>query len=67
MSIERKDVRLNARVPASVVTRLDYVVRNTENRAVRNRSTGLLVALEAWLIDQEERLRVLGVLPKKSR
>jgi hypothetical protein len=58
---------VSARVPAVVVTRVDFIVRNTDSETVKNRSAALLAALEAWLPGQEDRLRELGVLPKKAR
>ncbi len=67
MTQERKETMISARVPPTVVTRVDYVVRNTDNEAVKNRSTAVLAALETWLTAQEERLRELGVLPRKPR
>lgn len=63
---ERKTM-ISARVPPALVTRLDFAARNTEHPAVKNRSTALQVALETWLQAQEDRLRELGVLPKKAR
>lgn len=65
MTPERK-MMISARVPASLVTRLDFVARNTEHAAVKNRSTAVHVALETWLTAQEDRLRELGVIPKKA-
>lgn len=67
MALERKTTMISARVPAAMVTRLDFVARNTEVAAVKNRSTAVFAALEAWLTAQEDRLRELGVLPKKAR
>lgn len=58
---------ISARVPAALVVRLDYVARNTENTAVKNRSTAVLAALETWLAAQEQRLVDLGVISKKTR
>jgi predicted DNA-binding protein len=67
MASERKATMISARVPAATVERLDFVARNTENTAVKNRSTAMLQAIETWLTAQEDRLRELGVLPKKAR
>lgn len=58
---------ISARLPAAVVTRVDFIVRNVDNEAVKNRSAALLAALEAWLPGQEDRLRELGILAKKTR
>lgn len=66
MTLERKSHRLNARVPAALVARMDFVIRNTDTIA-ESRSAALLAALEAWLPVQEDRLRELGVLTKKAR
>lgn len=67
MPEERKNIMISARLPAVLVDRLDYVTRNTDSPTVKNRSTALREALEAWLPDCEDRLRALGVLPKKAR
>lgn len=67
MATERKSIMISARLPGDLVDRLDYAVRNTDSEAVHNRSTALREAAEAWALSQEERLRVLGVLPKKAR
>lgn len=67
MALERKATMISARVPAATVERLDYIARNTDNPAVKNRSTAVLQAIETWLTAQEDRLRELGVLPKKTR
>lgn len=58
---------ISARLPVVLVDRLDYVTRNIDSEAVKNRSTALREALEAWLPGCENRLRDLGVLPKKNR
>lgn len=63
----KKDVMVSARLPGELVERVDYVARNIDSDAVKNRSTALRAALEAWLPGCEERLRVLGVLVKKAR
>lgn len=67
MTTERKSTMVSARLPGALVDRLDYAVRNTDDKDVRSRSTALRVAVEAWALSQEEKLRVLGVLPKKVR
>lgn len=66
MTPERKNTRISARLPASLVARADYVARNTSGD-VKNRSTALQAALEAWLPGQEDQLVQLGVLQKKTR
>lgn len=66
MTPERKDKRVDARLPTALVARVDYVVRNTEGE-IKNRSSALRVALESWLPGQEQRLEQLGILPKKAR
>lgn len=63
---ERKSKRISARLPAALVARADYVARNTTGD-IKNRSTALCAALEAWLPGQEDQLRELGVLAKKTR
>ena len=63
---DKKSTMISARLPETLVQRLDYVARNTDNEAVTNRSTGLRAALEAWLPGCEDRLRELGVLAKKK-
>jgi hypothetical protein len=65
MPRERK-IMISARVPASLVARLDFVVRNTEGDATRNRSVTLQLALETWLEDEEARLEARGVRSKKA-
>lgn len=67
MTPERKSTMVSARVPAAVISRVDFVVRNIDSDAVRNRSAALLAALEAWLPGQERRLEELGILAKKTR
>ena len=66
MTPERKSHRLNARVPAALVARMDFIIRNTDS-IKENRSAALLAALEIWLSTEEDRLRTLGILPKKAR
>lgn len=67
MTPERKDTRVCARLPKTLMERVDYVVRNSEPEQVKNRSTALQLALLAWLPTEEKRLMQLGVLPKKAR
>lgn len=67
MMPECKKPMISARVPAAVVSRVDFVVRNIDSEVVRSRSAALLAALEAWLPGQERRLEELGVIPKKAR
>lgn len=67
MGMERKDVMVSARLPGELVDRVDYVARNIDSQTVKNRSTALREALEAWLPGCEDRLRELGVLAKKAR
>lgn len=58
---------LSVQLPASLMGRVDFIVRNTEPEALKNRSAAVRKALEAWLPGQEERLAALGLLPKKAR
>lgn len=67
MSEERKSIMVSARLPAALVARVDFIVRNSEPELVRNRSTAVELALLAWLPDEETRLEKLGVLAKKAR
>ena len=67
MGTERKTVMVSARIPRTLIERADFVARNIDNDIVRNRSAALQAALETWLPEQEERLRELGLLPKKAR
>lgn len=55
------------RLPAALVARVDFVARNIDSEAVKDRSKALQAAVEGWLPAQEERLRELGILPKKAR
>lgn len=67
MGTERKTTMVSARLPASLVDRVDYVTRNTDGDAT-NRSLAIQAALEGWLPGQEQRLEQLGILtPKKTR
>lgn len=67
MTLERKTKRIDARMPPALIARVDFVVRNINNEAVRNRSAAFLAALEAWIPGQEDKLRELGILAKKAR
>lgn len=70
MTTERKTRTrsiLSVQLPTSLMGRVDFVVRNTEPETVKNRSVAVRKALEAWLPGHEERLSVLGLLPKKAR
>lgn len=67
MGSERKTVMISGRLPAALVERVDYVVRNIDSDTIKNRSTALREALEAWLPGREDRLRELGILAKKAR
>lgn len=67
MTPERKSTMVSARLPRELVARVDFVVRNSEPETVKNRSTALEMAVLAWLPNEEERLRSLGVLSKKVR
>lgn len=66
MTPERKTKRVDARLPPSLVARVDYITRNNDG-AISTRSAALVAALEAWLPIQEERLVQLGVIQKKAR
>lgn len=66
MTPERK-VMISVRLPAALVARVDFIARNIDGDTIKNRSTALCAAVETWLPAQEERLQVLGVLPKKAR
>lgn len=68
MGTERKTVMVSGRLPAALVERVDYVTRNIDSEAIKNRSAAIREALEAWLPACENRLRELGVLaPTKAR
>lgn len=64
MDDERKSTMISARLPTGLVERLDYVTRNIDSETVKNRSTALRAALDAWLPGCEDRLRELGVMAK---
>lgn len=67
MDDERKSTMISARLPAVLVERLDYVTRNIDSDTIKNRSTALRAALDAWLPGCEDRLRELGVLIAKRK
>jgi metal-responsive CopG/Arc/MetJ family transcriptional regulator len=70
MAAERKTVMISARLPASLVARVDFIAKNTEGD-IRSRSAALQAALEHWLPEQErtleKRLEQLGAPSKKAR
>jgi len=66
MSTERKTM-ISARLPAALIARVDFVARNIDTEAVKNRSAAVHAALETWLPAQERRLEELGIIPKKAR
>ena len=53
MATERKSTMISARLPDALVTRIDYVVRNSEGGDTANRSKVLVAALEDWLPGRE--------------
>ena len=55
MGSERKATMVSARLPASLVARVDFITKNTEGD-VRSRSAALQAALEHWLPEQEKAL-----------
>lgn len=67
MTPERKSTMVSARVPSTLLSRVDFVVRNIDGEVVKSRSAALLAALEAWLPAQERRLEELGIIAKKAR
>jgi Arc/MetJ-type ribon-helix-helix transcriptional regulator len=62
-----KKTMISARLPAPLIARMDFVARNIDGDTVRNRSTAVQAAIEAWLPSQERRLEELGLLTKKAR
>ena len=55
---------LSARLPASLVERMDFVVKNM---GVVDRTAAILEAIESWLQAREQRLREAGLtLPKRK-
>ena len=67
MPQERKTAMISVRLSSAMLTRLDFVANNTDTPGVKNRSTAVERALEAWLPGQEQRLVDLGVITKKAR
>lgn len=67
MPPERKTVMISVRLPVALVTRVDFIARNTTSEATANRSKALHAAVEAWVPTQEKRLTELGVIEKKTR
>ena len=66
MATERKTVMISARLPASLVARVDFVARNTEGE-IKNRSGAVQAALEDWLPGHEFEIRKrLGTPPPKK-
>lgn len=65
MGKERKDTRVVARLPGSLVARVDFVHRNTD-LPIKNRSQAIQKAIETWLPEQEKRLVSLGLTPPKA-
>jgi Arc/MetJ-type ribon-helix-helix transcriptional regulator len=65
MRREIKEIMVSARLPPSMVNRVDYVVRNAED--CRNRSEAVYEALELWLVQEEMKLEARGILQKKAR
>lgn len=66
MGTERKNTMVSARLPETLVERVDFIVRNVDTHPY-NRSAAVQLALEAWLPAQEQRLTELGILQKKTR
>lgn len=66
MTTERKTARISARLPAALLPRVDFVIRNTEGE-IKNRSIAFQAALEFWLAAEEKKLETLGILSKKAR
>lgn len=65
-NVTSKTTMVSARVPSSLVERVDYVLRNTMPEDARNRSSAIGKALERWTVEQETILEKLGIkAPKK--
>lgn len=58
---------VSVRLPTALIARVDFVARNTDAVGIKNRSTALFSAVEAWLPGQERRLEELGLIAKKTR
>ncbi len=63
MSPERKFM-LSARLPAVVVERMDFVVKNM---GIVDRTAAIREAIESWLLPREQRLRESGLKPPKGK
>ena len=63
MADECKSPMVSARLPRTLVERVDFVTRNIDS-GVDNRSKAIKAALEAWLPEMENRLVKLGILEK---
>jgi Arc/MetJ-type ribon-helix-helix transcriptional regulator len=63
MSRARKTM-ISVRLPASLIDRLDYAVRNTDESQA-TRSSQIQEAIELWLRSREEQLRKLGLEPPR--
>lgn len=66
MPAERKTARVNARLPAALTARLDFVVNNTETPGVTNRSSAIERAITEWLPNEEQKLKTLGLTPPEK-
>jgi len=64
-NITSKTTMISARVPSSLVGRVDYVIRNLES-APGGRSAAVAEALEQWTSAQERELERLGIKAKKQ-
>lgn len=62
----QKNQMVSVRLPAQLVARVDFVVRNSEPDVVKNRTSAVHAALLGWLPGEETRLEVLGIIPKKT-
>lgn len=60
-------IMISARLPVSLVARVDFVARNTDDGPVKNRSTAMQAAVETWLQSEETKLEARGLLQKKAR
>ena len=62
---EQPSKMVSARLPASLVARVDFVTRNVPG-APENRSLAVFAALQGWTAQQEQELERLGIkAPKK--
>lgn len=61
-----KTMMVSARLPAALIDRVDFAVRNVDSRTVKNRSDAISEALSQWVAAQDRELERLGVkTPKK--